>query len=51
MSGGSGAVARLSCITFLVMADPEGNEFCLLPGGEWRIDDDGVAHYPRETAT
>jgi len=32
------------------MADPEGNEFCLLPEGEWRIDDDGVAHYPRETA-
>ena len=34
---------------FLVMADPEGNEFCLLPGGEWKIDDNGVAHYPRPT--
>jgi len=35
---------------FLVMADPEGNEFCLLPGGEWRLDDDGIAHYPGSTA-
>jgi predicted enzyme related to lactoylglutathione lyase len=30
---------------FLVMADPEGNEFCLIPDGEWELDDDGNAHY------
>ncbi len=32
---------------FLVMTDPEGNEFCLLPTGEWHLDDHGTAHYPR----
>jgi predicted enzyme related to lactoylglutathione lyase len=30
---------------FLVMADPEGNEFRLIPDGEWELDDDGNAHY------
>ena len=30
---------------FLVMADPEGNEFCLLPPTSTNVDDDGVAHY------
>ena len=30
---------------FLVMADPEGNEFCLLPPTSTNLDDDGVAHY------
>jgi hypothetical protein len=30
---------------FLVMADPEGNAFCLLPSSEWVLDDDGTAHY------
>jgi predicted enzyme related to lactoylglutathione lyase len=31
---------------FLVMADPEGNVFCLLPDeGSVGLDDDGVAHY------
>jgi len=29
----------------LVMADPEGNEFCLIPNNEWELDDDGNAHY------
>ncbi len=31
---------------FLVMADPEGNELCLLPTGDWDIDERGVADYP-----
>jgi predicted enzyme related to lactoylglutathione lyase len=31
---------------FLVMADPEGNEFCLLPKGPLHIDTEGHAHYP-----
>jgi len=30
---------------FLVMADPEGNEFCLIPSGPFAIDDAGRAHY------
>ena len=30
---------------FLVLADPEGNEFCVLPQGSCDIDDDGRAHY------
>jgi predicted enzyme related to lactoylglutathione lyase len=30
---------------FLVMRDPEGNEFCLLPRSAWLLDDDGRAHY------
>ncbi|MYZ08891.1 VOC family protein [Streptomyces sp. SID2999] len=30
---------------FLVMADPEGNEFCVLPDGPVELDDDGRAHY------
>lgn len=30
---------------FLVMADPEGNPFCLLPRSSWDLDDQGVAHY------
>ena len=30
---------------FLVVADPEGNEFCLLPPTSTNVDDDGVAHY------
>ncbi|MHC5261902.1 VOC family protein [Streptomyces sp. UC4497] len=30
---------------FLVMADPEGNEFCILPEGSVDMDDDGRAHY------
>jgi predicted enzyme related to lactoylglutathione lyase len=30
---------------FLVMADPEGNEFCLLPKGPLHMDEDGNAHY------
>ncbi|MUL43400.1 VOC family protein [Streptomonospora sp. PA3] len=30
---------------FLVMADPEGNEFCLLPEGPFDIDDQGRADY------
>ena len=30
---------------FLVMADPEGNAFCILPEGSVEMDDDGRAHY------
>ncbi|MFF8833149.1 VOC family protein [Streptomyces sp. NPDC015131] len=30
---------------FLVMADPEGNEFCVIPEGPLGLDDDGRAHY------
>ncbi|MEV7653745.1 VOC family protein [Streptomyces anulatus] len=32
---------------FLVMADPEGNEFCIIPAGPGSIglDDQGHAHY------
>jgi predicted enzyme related to lactoylglutathione lyase len=30
---------------FLVMADPEGNEFCLLPNTPFEIDDDGNVTY------
>ncbi|WP_141578098.1 VOC family protein [Actinomadura sp. WMMA1423] len=30
---------------FLVMADPEGNEFCIIPKGPFELDDEGRAHY------
>nr|BFD87552.1 VOC family protein [Streptomyces sp. Xyl84] len=30
---------------FLVMADPEGNEFCIIPEGPFELDDEGRAHY------
>ncbi|MET8894205.1 VOC family protein [Streptomyces albogriseolus] len=30
---------------FLVMADPEGNEFCVIPSGPFELDDEGRAHY------
>ncbi|MFD0855663.1 VOC family protein [Actinomadura adrarensis] len=30
---------------FLVMADPEGNEFCVIPTGPVDLDDEGRAHY------
>jgi len=30
---------------FLVMADPEGNEFCLVPTVPFNLDDDGRADY------
>jgi predicted enzyme related to lactoylglutathione lyase len=30
---------------FLVMADPEGNEFCLIPTTGCHLDDHGRAHY------
>jgi predicted enzyme related to lactoylglutathione lyase len=30
---------------FLVMADPEGNEFCVVPTGTVDFDDEGRAHY------
>ncbi|MFF7209320.1 VOC family protein [Streptomyces sp. NPDC008238] len=32
---------------FLVMADPEGNEFCVVPEGPFELDDDGRASYLR----
>ncbi|MEU0272369.1 VOC family protein [Streptomyces sp. NPDC006307] len=33
---------------FLVMADPEGNEFCVIPEGSFDVDDDGRASYLRD---
>ncbi|MEZ3183084.1 VOC family protein [Streptomyces pimonensis] len=30
---------------FLVMADPEGNEFCIIPEGFFELDDEGKANY------
>jgi predicted enzyme related to lactoylglutathione lyase len=30
---------------FLVMADPEGNEFCVIPSEPFDVDDDGRASY------
>ncbi|WP_432075258.1 VOC family protein [Streptomyces wuyuanensis] len=30
---------------FLVMADPEGNEFCIIPPGPFEVDDDGRTDY------
>jgi predicted enzyme related to lactoylglutathione lyase len=30
---------------FLVMADPEGNEFCIVPSEPFAHDDEGNAHY------
>ena len=30
---------------FLVMADPEGNEFCIIPDGPFELDDEGHASY------
>jgi predicted enzyme related to lactoylglutathione lyase len=30
---------------FLVMADPEGNEFCVVPNGPWKMDEHGRATY------
>jgi predicted enzyme related to lactoylglutathione lyase len=30
---------------FLVMADPEGNEFCIIPKGSFELDDEGRADY------
>ncbi|MDT6983374.1 VOC family protein [Streptomyces lusitanus] len=30
---------------FLVMVDPEGNEFCVIPAGPFELDDEGRAHY------
>jgi predicted enzyme related to lactoylglutathione lyase len=34
---------------FLVMADPEGNEFCVLPEGPFELDDDGRAEYLKDS--
>lgn len=31
---------------FLVLSDPEGNVFCLLPRDPWELDETGHAHYP-----
>jgi predicted enzyme related to lactoylglutathione lyase len=30
---------------FLVMADPEGNEFCIIPNDPFELDDEGRASY------
>jgi len=34
---------------FLVMADPEGNEFCIIPKGSFELDDEGRASYLAST--
>jgi len=33
---------------FLVMADPEGNEFCIVPTGTVDFDEEGRTHYLEE---
>jgi predicted enzyme related to lactoylglutathione lyase len=30
---------------FLVMADPEGNEFCIIPSSPFEVDDEGRTSY------
>ncbi|MEO5877655.1 MAG: VOC family protein [Streptosporangiaceae bacterium] len=35
---------------FLVMADPEGNEFCIIPKDPFDVDDDGRASYLNDHA-
>jgi predicted enzyme related to lactoylglutathione lyase len=42
---GGTRVAGFELGGFLVVADPEGNEFCLLPRGPLGMDDDGNVHY------
>jgi predicted enzyme related to lactoylglutathione lyase len=36
---------------FLVMADPEGNEFCVIPNTSFEVDDEGRTGYLRDSAT
>jgi predicted enzyme related to lactoylglutathione lyase len=36
---------------FLVMADPEGNEFCIIPQDPFELDDDGHATYLNDPST
>ena len=36
---------------FLVMADPEGNEFCIIPAEPFDVSDDGQATYQHSDAT
>jgi predicted enzyme related to lactoylglutathione lyase len=36
---------------FLVMADPEGNEFCIIPPGPFELDSDGCANYLNDRST
>ncbi|MGW3633231.1 VOC family protein [Streptomyces sp. NPDC005122] len=36
---------------FLVMADPEGNEFCVIPRGPFELDDDGRASYLNDSGS
>ncbi|MHA6758156.1 VOC family protein [Streptacidiphilus sp. PAMC 29251] len=36
---------------FLVMADPEGNEFCVIPQGSFELDDDGRASYLNDSSS
>lgn len=36
---------------FLVMADPEENEFCIIPQGSFELDDDGRASYLNDNGT
>lgn len=48
---GGQAVPGYEAGGFLVMADPEGNEFCLLPDGPLNMDQEGNVHYPHPPST
>ena len=42
---GGRALPQYAAGGFLVMADPEGNEFCIIPQGPFELDDEGRANY------
>ncbi|MFD5721534.1 VOC family protein [Streptomyces sp. NPDC127036] len=42
---GGGRLEQYDDGGFLVMADPEGNEFCIIPDGAFDLDDEGRASY------
>ncbi|MFC9971555.1 VOC family protein [Spirillospora sp. NPDC127200] len=42
---GGRLLGRYAAGGFLVMADPEGNEFCVIPEGPFELDDEGRASY------
>ncbi len=47
---GGGRVAGFEDGGFLFVADPEGNEFCLLPRGQLGMDDAGNVQYLEQTS-
>ena len=57
--GGAGMIAALGGRLlpqyapggFLVMADPEGNEFCVIPSAPFELDDEGRASYLGDRGT